>query len=1657
VKRSNDATSAAPAAGKSQRSPQLRFTLALASIWLLLLGGVSVAFADEGDPAPGSPAAEEEIFNSLKDAIESGNPQQSEASVNAALTDAQAAEELPHRELDRSEALELMRRVFGSQLQAPAGIFDDLEVEKFLSDYAAVIPAGGSPAPNGVVVGGEEKDPQEAHATLLESTTPLRAPDYLGHMQPVDLSLEPGDGELQPANPLVEVGVPQELGEGIDLPDAGIQIELAGAPQERAPSTLEQSVAAYPEVAKDTSLAVAPTPTGVETLTLLQSADAPRSETFHLDLSDGATLQPTEGGGAEVARAGETIVSIEAPTAIDAQGQPVPVSLEVSDDAITLQVFPGQAATFPILLDPVYDTFNWNGVSTSFGSWVATSYSPTFSAARSAYCSNTPGAVNQCGTPLTQNTPGLYSSATAGGSLATNAWVQQVYFVPRAGSDYSTYGVLPTSFIEGMTINHVGFWHRTDWAASPYMMAGIWAGAEAPAPGANPAGWTSLLTRGGNQEDLNETLQYTFPGNNNHNAKEALVGMMATEPHAMTAYRDSLFREVDISLGDVDKPGFVPITPPSEWMDQTAAPIGFTVTDSGLGVSSLTTADRQTPQHSWITARGCAGTNDNPCPHTWKSTDGGSPALKYEPSVLPNGTSSLDLTASDPVGNTAMASVPVKVDHTAPALSLSGSITEQATLGASRPRYVLKYNATDGSEEQPAVVSSFGSAGAGNGQLAHPADAAVDVNGNIWVADANNNRIEEFNEKGEFVKKFGILGSGNGQLNRPVALELDAKRNIWVADANNNRIEEFNEKGEYLTKFGSGGSGNGQFSNPEGIAIDAKGNIWVADTYHGRLQEFNEKGEFLKVVSSYGSGTGQLGEPTGIDTGPGGNVWVADWQNNRVAEFNEKGEFVRQFGSAGSGNGQFNRPDAIDVDTKGNVWVGDQNNGRIERFGETGAYLGQFGFKGSGSGQFSFGYPMGVTTNSAGTIWVTDTNNNRVEKWSAPKVTQSGVVSTTVKVDGKTVSSSTPGCSTGNCSMTGDWVLAASAYSPGAHAVAVMATDGVGHTTTKELTINVQLDTTKPTLGMGGEVQEAPDSWVTQRNYTFYVGASDGGYGVTKVQILVDGKAASGGIAEQSCADGGCSLNHTFTINMAAYSGGEHTASVVVIDGAGNKTEVSNPFRIDPSGKVTAAEATATLEAVEVTSGESFIDPSISPAELEDEDREVPTLKVVGDNVESIGTAVTSAMPIAGTGGITFDSPDGAVQIEPSLQNPEATPLEIVGKGASGVSGNTGTATDAAIRPLYDGILSFGAIRSAEAPEEYSWTVELPKGQHLKEVSSQTAEVYYEDESSAMAITSEGAHDATGAEVPTVLKVSGGDVITLAVKHRPAQGQAGYVYPIVAGAGFQTGYDTVRATPAPEALEDFVRRQYAEFQQREKEAQEARELLMKEENDILEREIEELEREIEELEQEISEEEDGELVSELNVSAPEPASLAEAEISTEPLMREVSGRVFHRRFRYIGCREVEGFPDVKLLNEKEPCGNPFTQNPGPEWVALNWGIKGSYFYSPGKFTKHTGGPTDHIECHKMNNESHWNQGLIHWHYYILPATKCVWWGHTQYGEESYAPYGRHLTPYGEWEEGVGSQDNPPAPAERHHTGLALYLWADWDEYIGKHPTICIDC
>lgn len=140
----------------------------------------------------------------------------------------------------------------------------------------------------------------------------------------------------------------------------------------------------------------------------------------------------------------------------------------------------------------------------------------------------------------------------------------------------------------------------------------------------------------------------------------------------------------------------------------------------------------------------------------------------------------------------------------------------------------LRYVGGPGKEEADDSPATF----------AKPTNVAVDADGNLYVADTLNNRIQIFDADGNFVSMFGKPGDGPGFFARPKGLAIDGDGHIWVADALQNRVQIFDQEGHLLAFFGEPGKYPGQFGLPAGLCIDKQNRVVVSEQLKGRIQVF---------------------------------------------------------------------------------------------------------------------------------------------------------------------------------------------------------------------------------------------------------------------------------------------------------------------------------------------------------------------------------------------------------------------------------------------------------------------------------------------------------------------------------------------------------------------------------------------------------------------------------------------------------------------------------------------------------------------------------------------------------------------------------------------------------------------------------------------------
>src|SRR6202162_1732926 len=124
------------------------------------------------------------------------------------------------------------------------------------------------------------------------------------------------------------------------------------------------------------------------------------------------------------------------------------------------------------------------------------------------------------------------------------------------------------------------------------------------------------------------------------------------------------------------------------------------------------------------------------------------------------------------------------------------------------------------------------------GDFAKPTAVAVDKDGNLYVCDTLNNRIEIFDADGKFISTFGKAGDGPGYFARPKGVAIDSDGHIWVADGQQDRVQVFNQQAQLLITFGGHGLLPGQFQGLVGIATDKNNRVFTSEMYPGRVQQF---------------------------------------------------------------------------------------------------------------------------------------------------------------------------------------------------------------------------------------------------------------------------------------------------------------------------------------------------------------------------------------------------------------------------------------------------------------------------------------------------------------------------------------------------------------------------------------------------------------------------------------------------------------------------------------------------------------------------------------------------------------------------------------------------------------------------------------------------
>jgi sugar lactone lactonase YvrE len=281
----------------------------------------------------------------------------------------------------------------------------------------------------------------------------------------------------------------------------------------------------------------------------------------------------------------------------------------------------------------------------------------------------------------------------------------------------------------------------------------------------------------------------------------------------------------------------------------------------------------------------------------------------------------------------------------------------------------------------PFILKWGGSGLTEPGFFSLPQKAAVDSEGNIYVTDLGNKRIQKFDNDGVFVAAWGNSNE-NVEFSEPTGIAVYDDL-VFVIDSKLGTVQKFDSIGTLITKWGGVGNEKGQFSKPNGIAVSKDGIVYVADTENHRVQKFTLDGKF---ISEFYPGDSKYSKdlPVDIAIDKDGNIYVSDPYLNKISKYDSDENFIKKLGPNVGGYPM--TPYGITTDLQGNVYAADGSRDRILYLDKEGATITIFGSTGIGNGQFKV--PLDVAMDPQGHLFVVDSNGHRIQKFDTPTTTK---------------------------------------------------------------------------------------------------------------------------------------------------------------------------------------------------------------------------------------------------------------------------------------------------------------------------------------------------------------------------------------------------------------------------------------------------------------------------------------------------------------------------------------------------------------------------------------------------------------------------------------------------------------------------------------------
>ena len=209
----------------------------------------------------------------------------------------------------------------------------------------------------------------------------------------------------------------------------------------------------------------------------------------------------------------------------------------------------------------------------------------------------------------------------------------------------------------------------------------------------------------------------------------------------------------------------------------------------------------------------------------------------------------------------------------------------------------------------------------GQDMLMYPYGITVS-NEHVFITDTGLHALLKFDLNSyKLVMRTGTKGSENGQFHHPNGLCLDYNGDVLVADNNNNRVSVFSKDLIFISNIGIG-----QLKKPRDVKLTLDSVVVVLDKSHKCMHLYSKNGHLLKSCISQGQGPGSfVNLPRFFCFDLAGNIIISDWGNHRIKIVSQSEQLIHTIGREGKEIGEFMHPYGICISKLGTIFVLSEN------------------------------------------------------------------------------------------------------------------------------------------------------------------------------------------------------------------------------------------------------------------------------------------------------------------------------------------------------------------------------------------------------------------------------------------------------------------------------------------------------------------------------------------------------------------------------------------------------------------------------------------------------------------------------------------------------------------------------------------------------------